>query len=213
MLNVLAAPQALEDAGQLFTVVRWHDQRDRLSDDLLGQVWDTTTGRELRRFDIHAAIPGASANRRPLTSQYSIGKPLALSSDGKRFAVVGADGHIHLLDLTSGKYLKKVGDPSSTAPVIVRLHPLTPEKTENVAFALNGLIDEQNVYWVRVRLPVLPNGTTGWIPAEPTSSALKRDSRKSPWRYGWRTTPHRYCASSRTASAMPRQWRWNRFGG
>src|SRR5438128_12667343 len=89
-----------------------------ISDDLLGQVWDTTTGRELRRFDIHAAIPGASANRRPLTSQYSIGKPLALSSDGKRFAVVGADGHIHLLDLTSGKYLKKVGDPSSTAPVL-----------------------------------------------------------------------------------------------
>ena len=54
--------------------------------------------------------------------------------------------------------------PSATAPVIVRLHPLTPEKTENVSFALNGLIDEQGFYWVRVRLPVLPNGSTGWIP-------------------------------------------------
>src|SRR5205823_14801611 len=38
VLNVLAAPQALEDAGQLVTVVRWHDQRDRLSDRLLGRV-------------------------------------------------------------------------------------------------------------------------------------------------------------------------------
>ncbi len=54
--------------------------------------------------------------------------------------------------------------PSASAPIIVRLHQLTPEKTDNVAFALNGLKDEQGVYWVRVRLPVLPNGSTGWIP-------------------------------------------------
>ena len=38
VLDVLTAPQALEDAGQLFAVVRRDEQRDRLADRLLGRV-------------------------------------------------------------------------------------------------------------------------------------------------------------------------------
>ena len=57
VLNVLAAPQALEDAGQLVPVVRWNDQRDRLSDRLLGRVavearrgWVPCCDRSIKRF-------------------------------------------------------------------------------------------------------------------------------------------------------------------
>jgi hypothetical protein len=54
--------------------------------------------------------------------------------------------------------------PSARAKVVSRLHPLTPELTSNLALALAGQINEQGQYWVQVRLPVLPNGTTGWVP-------------------------------------------------
>jgi hypothetical protein len=54
--------------------------------------------------------------------------------------------------------------PTRSARVITRLRPRTPEGTENIALVLSGQINEQGRYWVRVRLPVLPNGSTGWIP-------------------------------------------------
>ena len=54
--------------------------------------------------------------------------------------------------------------PSSSAKVITRLRPLTPELTANLTLTLAGQINEKGEYWVRVRLPVLPNGSTGWVP-------------------------------------------------
>jgi lipoprotein-anchoring transpeptidase ErfK/SrfK len=54
--------------------------------------------------------------------------------------------------------------PSARAKAIVRLHQYTPEGTPNLVQALSGQINANGEYWVRVRLPVLPNGTTGWVP-------------------------------------------------
>lgn len=54
--------------------------------------------------------------------------------------------------------------PSARAKAITRINPLTPEQTSNIALALNGEINEQGENWVQVRLPILPNGTTGWVP-------------------------------------------------
>jgi hypothetical protein len=54
--------------------------------------------------------------------------------------------------------------PSARAKIITRLQPLTPEQTQNLVQILEGQTNEQGEYWVRVRLPILPNGTTGWIP-------------------------------------------------
>jgi len=54
--------------------------------------------------------------------------------------------------------------PSARAKRITRLRPLTPERTQNLVQTLDGQINEKGEYWVRVRLPVLPNGTTGWVP-------------------------------------------------
>jgi hypothetical protein len=54
--------------------------------------------------------------------------------------------------------------PSAGAKAITRISSLTPEQTSNLALALNGEINEQGEYWVQIRLPVLPNGTTGWVP-------------------------------------------------
>jgi lipoprotein-anchoring transpeptidase ErfK/SrfK len=55
-------------------------------------------------------------------------------------------------------------DPSAAARVVGRLPAVTPERVPNVTLLLQGKIDERGRYWVRVRLPILPNGSTGWVP-------------------------------------------------
>ena len=49
--------------------------------------------------------------------------------------------------------------PERSAPPVATLKARTPEETTNIVLPLarRGL-------WIRVRLPVLPNGTTGWVP-------------------------------------------------
>jgi hypothetical protein len=50
------------------------------------------------------------------------------------------------------------------APVVTRLASATPEGTANIVLVLERARDRAGGLWVRVRLPVLPNGTTGWVP-------------------------------------------------
>jgi hypothetical protein len=56
-------------------------------------------------------------------------------------------------------------EPRSDGRALMRLKTLTPERTQNLVLAL----ERQRVdgrQWVRVRLPMLPNNTTGWVPRE-----------------------------------------------
>jgi lipoprotein-anchoring transpeptidase ErfK/SrfK len=57
-------------------------------------------------------------------------------------------------------------EPSASARVVTRVHTMTPEHVQNVVLLLAGRIDEHGRYWVRVRLPIRPNGSTGWIPRD-----------------------------------------------
>jgi L,D-transpeptidase catalytic domain len=54
--------------------------------------------------------------------------------------------------------------PHRSARVVARLRALTPEHVPHVVYLLGGRIDRQGRYWLRVRLPILPNGSSGWIP-------------------------------------------------
>jgi L,D-transpeptidase catalytic domain len=54
--------------------------------------------------------------------------------------------------------------PSASAKAITRLRLYTPELTNNLTLALAAQVNEEGEYWVRVRLPILPNGSTGWVP-------------------------------------------------
>ena len=56
--------------------------------------------------------------------------------------------------------------PKAGSRVVVRLRRVTPERVPHVLFLSSGLIDRNGRYWVRVPLPVLPNGRTGWIPRD-----------------------------------------------
>jgi lipoprotein-anchoring transpeptidase ErfK/SrfK len=53
--------------------------------------------------------------------------------------------------------------PNRTARPVARLVRLTPERTTNLVLVLDGRRTPSAV-WIRVRLPILPNNTTGWVP-------------------------------------------------
>lgn len=56
-------------------------------------------------------------------------------------------------------------EPSSESGVVMRLKTLTPERTANLV-----LVSERQTVvrqqWLRVRLPMLPNNRTGWVPRQ-----------------------------------------------
>jgi hypothetical protein len=53
--------------------------------------------------------------------------------------------------------------PRGTAPGVASLSTRTPEGTRNAVAVLGRRHDGNGRTWVHVRLPVLPNGTTGWV--------------------------------------------------
>ncbi|HEY8193160.1 MAG TPA: L,D-transpeptidase [Gaiellaceae bacterium] len=56
--------------------------------------------------------------------------------------------------------------PNEDSRVLARLKALTPEHVPHVLYLANGRIDGAGRYWLRVPLPLLPNGTMGWIPRD-----------------------------------------------
>lgn len=54
--------------------------------------------------------------------------------------------------------------PSSTAPLVARLARRTSDGTTNAVLVLRRARDAAGRIWLRARLPILPNGSTGWLP-------------------------------------------------
>jgi lipoprotein-anchoring transpeptidase ErfK/SrfK len=54
--------------------------------------------------------------------------------------------------------------PDRGAAVVALLSPRTPEGTDNVVAVIAHRQDRSGAAWVRVRLAILPNGSTGWVP-------------------------------------------------
>jgi L,D-transpeptidase catalytic domain len=55
--------------------------------------------------------------------------------------------------------------PRMAAGIVARLDTRTPEDTSNIVLVLRRA-NRAGKLWVRVRLPVLPNDTTGWVPRD-----------------------------------------------
>jgi lipoprotein-anchoring transpeptidase ErfK/SrfK len=66
--------------------------------------------------------------------------------------------------LTVLRPVKARAAPSVRAAPVAELGTRTPEGTSNIVVPLGDATDRANRLWLRVRLSVLPNGTTGWIP-------------------------------------------------
>jgi lipoprotein-anchoring transpeptidase ErfK/SrfK len=66
--------------------------------------------------------------------------------------------------------------PVPSSRILVRLRATTPEHVPHVVYLVGGNIDRRGRYWLRVRLPLLPNGTTGWIPREAVATFREVDT-------------------------------------
>ena len=54
--------------------------------------------------------------------------------------------------------------PTADAPQVAVLATRTAEQTPNIVLTMGRATDARGRVWTRVRLPVLPNNTTGWVP-------------------------------------------------
>jgi hypothetical protein len=59
--------------------------------------------------------------------------------------------------------------PTTTAPMITRLRYLTEDGLPEVYLVLEGKVDAQGEPWLHVRVPMRPNGRTGWVHADTLS--------------------------------------------
>jgi lipoprotein-anchoring transpeptidase ErfK/SrfK len=55
--------------------------------------------------------------------------------------------------------------PSGSAPAVTQLATTTTDGTQNIVLILEGVDYSRADTWYRVRLPILPNNSTGWVPA------------------------------------------------
>jgi len=56
-------------------------------------------------------------------------------------------------------------EPKMSSRVVTTLGLMTPDRTENLVLVLESLERSATDVWYRVRLPILPNNSTGWVPA------------------------------------------------
>jgi hypothetical protein len=54
--------------------------------------------------------------------------------------------------------------PRASARAVATLAILTPEHTQEVVLVLEGIDLSPSQTWYRIRLPILPNNSTGWVP-------------------------------------------------
>ena len=59
---------------------------------------------------------------------------------------------------------------STNARTITRLRFLTEDKLPEVYLVLDGKLDADGEPWLHIRIPMRPNGRTGWVPAEMLSN-------------------------------------------
>jgi lipoprotein-anchoring transpeptidase ErfK/SrfK len=92
-----------------------------------------------------------------------------------RSAPSGSTGvqHPHRYPLTTSKIshwavvVKQVAaraQPSSSSKVVSTLETVTGDATQNLVLLLDGVDGRGGQTWYHVRLPILPNNSTGWVP-------------------------------------------------
>ncbi|HEY6889220.1 MAG TPA: L,D-transpeptidase [Solirubrobacter sp.] len=67
-------------------------------------------------------------------------------------------------------------DPKTTAKTVGRLKLKTGEGTDDLVLVLARTTDAKERVWLKVRLPIRPNGTTGWVQENALSELQPVDS-------------------------------------
>jgi lipoprotein-anchoring transpeptidase ErfK/SrfK len=67
-------------------------------------------------------------------------------------------------------------EPKASAKTVGRLTTKTGEGTDDLVLVLSRTTDEDEQVWLKVRLPIRPNGTVGWVKEEALSSLQPVDT-------------------------------------
>jgi hypothetical protein len=81
--------------------------------------------------------------------------------------------------------------PRRDAPIVAEVSTRTPEGTANIVAVLEHREDRAGAVWVRVRLPILPNGSTGWVLRSALGGYASVDTRLEVDLHGLRATLYR----------------------
>lgn len=74
------------------------------------------------------------------------------------------------------KAVKAKAKPDTSAKTVGKLTKKTGEKTDDLVLVLSRTTDENDRVWLKVRLPIRPNGTTGWVPEDALSELQPVDT-------------------------------------
>jgi lipoprotein-anchoring transpeptidase ErfK/SrfK len=94
-----------------------------------------------------------------------LGAPAASALAIPRPERLGQERHVSVWS-TVRRAARARSVPERAAPVVAWVGTRTPEGTDNTLLILDRAADRHGRVWVRARLPVLPVGTTGWLPRE-----------------------------------------------
>jgi lipoprotein-anchoring transpeptidase ErfK/SrfK len=56
--------------------------------------------------------------------------------------------------------------PDAASSVVAKVGPVTSDWTQNIVLVLEAIHVRPAITWYRVRLPILPNNSTGWVPRD-----------------------------------------------
>jgi hypothetical protein len=92
----------------------------------------------------------------------------------RAFGISNVNGVSHTATLV--RRVDALARPAEGSRVVARLKRLTPEHVPHVVYLLSGRIDSLGRYWLRVQLPILPNGSSGWIPRDAVTDLRRLDT-------------------------------------
>jgi L,D-transpeptidase catalytic domain len=127
------------------------------------------TARQIGEYRIVLRASAGAATAPPITVYIHVGRRATRS-----FRLSNVNGHS-----LNARLVRPIGArarPSGSSRVVARLRTLTPEHVPHVLYLLGGTIDADGRYWLRVRLPILPNGSSGWIPRDAVTEIRSVDT-------------------------------------
>src|SRR5262249_35797120 len=89
-------------------------------------------------------------------------KPAAAKTAYPRTAILTNAKHAHWAVVLKSAVAHR--SPSASSPAVTTLDTMTSDGTQNIVLILKSVELSKKVMWYRVRLPILPNNSTGWVP-------------------------------------------------
>jgi lipoprotein-anchoring transpeptidase ErfK/SrfK len=98
--------------------------------------------------------------------------PAAAAQESGAREVLSDPGHVSRWAFAMRKAIARE-TPDAHAKAVARLRVKTQDGTDEVMAVLARETDAAGHRWIQVRLPILPNGSTGWVPEDALSGFHK----------------------------------------